>query len=104
MKGIPNAVERWKEQVEGLRLFSSYQDAVGIDGEAIEFEWTFFPRFSSLPIIEEIQQDLEKRKIQPEEFTDWIIFMSMFGDIVSNTNELCVSNAEKVKNYVMRFS
>ena len=25
--------------MEGLRLYSSYQDAVGIDGEAIEFEW-----------------------------------------------------------------
>ena len=54
---------------------------------------------------EEIQQDLEKLKIQPEEFTDRIIFMSMFNDIVWNTNdENCVSNAEKVKNYAMRFS
>ena len=25
--------------VEGLRLYSSYQDAVGIDGEPTEFEW-----------------------------------------------------------------
>ena len=27
--------------MEGFRLYSSYQDAVGIDGEAIEFEWKF---------------------------------------------------------------
>ena len=38
MKDTQEAVERWKGQVEGLRLFSSYQDAVGIDGKAIEFE------------------------------------------------------------------
>ena len=39
MKDTPEAVERRKGPVEGLRLYSSYQDAVGIDGEAIEFEW-----------------------------------------------------------------
>ena len=32
------ATERWKGHVEDLRMYSSYQDAVGIDGEAIEFE------------------------------------------------------------------
>ena len=38
MKDSPGAMQRWKGQVEGLRLYSSYQDAVRIDGEAIEFE------------------------------------------------------------------
>ena len=40
-----------------------------------------FPGFSSLSILQAIQQDLEKRKIQPEEFKDRIIFMSMFNDV-----------------------
>ena len=39
MKDSPGAIERWKGQVEDLRMYSSYQDAVGIDGEVIEFEW-----------------------------------------------------------------
>ena len=96
MKDTPEAAERWKGQVEGPRLYPSYQEAVGIDGEAIGFEWKIVPGFSSLSILQEIQQELEKRKIQPEEFTDRIIFMSMFNDIVWNTNdENCVSNAEK---------
>ena len=38
MKDTPGAIERWKSQVEGLRLYSCHPDAVGIDGEAIEFE------------------------------------------------------------------
>ena len=38
MKDTPEAAERWKGQVEGLRLYSSYQDAVGLDGEAIELQ------------------------------------------------------------------
>ena len=105
MKDIPGAVQRWKGQVEDLKMYSSHRDAVGIDGEAFEFECKNFQGFSSLSTLCEIQQDLEKRKIQPEEFTDWIIFMSMFNDIVCNTNdENCVSNAEKVNNYATRFS
>ena len=62
MKDGPGAIEGWKGQVEGLRMYSSYQEAVGIDGEAIGFEWTNFPGFSSLSILQEIQQDLAKKE------------------------------------------
>ena len=34
------------------------KNIVGIDREAIEFEWDIFPGFSSLKILQEIQQDL----------------------------------------------
>ena len=67
MKDSPEAIERWRGQVEGIRLYSPYQVAVGIDGEAIEFEWKMFPGFSSLSIL--------------QEFRDQIIFVSMFNDI-----------------------
>ena len=104
-KDSPGVIERWKGEMERLRLYSSYQDAVRIDGEAIEFEWKIFPGFSSLSILQEIQQDLGRRNIQPGELKDRIIFMPMFSDIEWKTNdENCISNAEKVKNYAMRFS
>ena len=69
-KDSPGAVERWKGQVHGLSLYSSYQDAVGIEGDAIEFEWKNFPGFPSLSSLEKIQEDLETRRIQPDRFTD----------------------------------
>ena len=47
MRHTPEAIEKWENQVEGIKLYSSYQDAVGIDGEAIEFEWKMFPGFPS---------------------------------------------------------
>ena len=40
-----------------------------------------FPGFTSLQILQEIQRDLAGKNIQPEEFKDRIIFMSMFNDI-----------------------
>ena len=65
----------------------------------------FFPGFSSLTILQEIQNDLARKNIQPEEFKDRIIFMSMFNDIEWKTNdENCISNAERVKNYAINFS
>ena len=45
---------------------TSYQDAVGLNGEPIEFEWTYFPGFSSLSLLREIQNDLETKNIKPE--------------------------------------
>ena len=36
---ISGATERWKGQVEALKKYSSCEDAVGLDGEPIEFEW-----------------------------------------------------------------
>ena len=75
MKDSNEAKARWEGQVEGLMLYPSYQEGVGIDGEAIEIEWTIFPGFSSLSILQEIQKDLASKDIQPEEFKDRIIFI-----------------------------
>ena len=60
-----------------------------------------------LCILEEIQKDLERMNIQPEEFKGRIIFMSMFSYIdwsERKNDENCISNAEKVKNFSMKFS
>ena len=51
MKDSKEAIERWKGQVEELTMYPSYQEAVGIDREVIEFEWNIFPGFSSLSIL-----------------------------------------------------
>ena len=81
MNDSNEAITRWEGQVEGLKMYPSYEELLGIDGEAIEFEWNIFPRFSSLAILQETQEDLARKNIRPEEFKDGIIFMSMFNDI-----------------------
>ena len=59
--------------MEEFKVFPSYKDLLGIDGEAIDFEWKILPGISSLQILREIQTDLRKRNIEPEKFTDRII-------------------------------
>ena len=60
------AAEKWKGKLEDIKMYSPYQDAVGIDGEAIELEWKI-PDFSILSILQEIQKDLIQKNIQPKE-------------------------------------
>ena len=73
----PEAIARWKGQVQDLKGYQSYQGAVGIDGEAIEFEWKNFQGFTSLTILQQIQKDMQNKNIPPEKFEDRIIFMSI---------------------------
>ena len=82
----------------------SYKELLGIDGEPIEFEWK---GFSSLQFLQKIQDDLQERNIKPEEFTDRIIFMSVFNDIDwtrKGNDGICISNSEKVKEHAKIFS
>ena len=37
----------------------SYKELLGIDGEPLEFEWNVLPQFSSLQILQKIQDDCE---------------------------------------------
>ena len=57
-QGLGAAERRWKGQVEDLRGYSSYQDAVGIVGEPIEFEWKNLTGFTKVTILQQIQEDM----------------------------------------------
>ena len=73
MEQNPGAADaKWTGQIEDLKRYPSYQDAVGLDGEAIEFEWNIFRGSTTLTIVKEIQMDLERKNIEPEDFKDRI--------------------------------
>ena len=42
------ACANWTRQIEDLKRYPSYQDAVGLVGEPIEFEWKNFPILNSI--------------------------------------------------------
>ena len=67
---------KWKGQPQDFQQSNEYKDLFGIDGEPLEFEWNIFPRSYN---IAESPTDARKMKAfqtSPEEFEDWIIFMS----------------------------
>ena len=51
-----NLVESWKKQIQWYSDNSSFSELNRIDGQLVEFEWTFFPGFSTVAILNEIQQ------------------------------------------------
>ena len=68
-KKVQEQQKQWKGKLEDTKMYSPYQDAVGIDGEAFELEWRKFQDFSRLSILQEIQKDLIQKNIQPKEPT-----------------------------------
>ena len=102
MSDHSEANRRLENQVKEFRQSNSYRELLGIYGEPIEFQWNIFPGFTSL----EIQEDLQDRDIEPEEFEDRIFFMSMFNYIEwtkRGNSEKCISNSEQVNMYAKRF-
>ena len=91
---------KWKNS-RCILLTKSYQESME---KQLNSSGQNVPGFSSLQIIEEIQRDLERKSIDPDEFTDRIIFMSMFNDIDwTKKRHDEIWNAEKVKDYKIRF-
>ena len=60
-----DSFERWEGQVEEFKMSPSYKELLGIDGEAIEFEWNIFPGFSTLQILQKNQGWFAREEHRP---------------------------------------
>ena len=61
-----DAITRWEGQVEEFKTPASYKEPPVIDGEPIELEWNILKGFSSLQLLQKIQNVLRERNIEPE--------------------------------------
>ena len=97
---------KWKNS----KCHPSYKELLGIDGEAIEFEWNIVPGFLSLQILQEIQNDLRKT-----EHRTWQIHRPNHLHVKCSTTSIgqgkatmddgiCISIPEKVKEHAKGFS
>ena len=78
----------------------------GINGEPTEFEWKFFPGFTTLQLCGEVTDLLSDFGERPEIFTGRILFMSMFNDISCDrkgNKEECLANARVVEVLAKKF-
>ena len=68
-----------------LTLFKSspeYRALDRIDGAPMEFEWNIFPGFTTLQLCNKVREFLSNMSTEPENFTERIIFMSMFNHLM----------------------
>ena len=93
-----NPVSAWKEKIDWFMNSSQCRELDRIDGEPMELEWKIFPKFTTLQILNEIQNMMTETQCEPEQFPGRIIFMSMYNDIVGRekgNEELCSANSKK---------
>ena len=102
----PNANEAWKDRIEWITTSQTYRDYDGISGEPTEFEWNFFPGFTTLQLYGKVTDPLSRLGETPETFTGRILFMSMFNDIScdnKDNKEECLANAKIVSIFALKF-
>ena len=95
----PDANEAWKKRIEWITTSQSYRDFDGIDGEPTEFEWNIFSGFDTLQLCDKVKDLLSRLGETPENFTERILFMSVFNDISCGTKDNeqeCLANANVV--------
>ena len=61
-------VEAWESRIKCFLATRCLKDLDRIDGEPMEFEWTIFPGFTTLGIVDEIQKTMTESKCEPEQF------------------------------------
>ena len=74
---------------------------IWINGEHMKCEWTIFPGFTSLGILDEVQKMMTESKSELGHFKGRIIVMSMYNDIDWGKR---IANAHRVTEYARRFA
>ena len=83
-----------------VQRFTSSQHRIldTIDGEPMEFDWNITPGFTSLELVREVRNFMNKTS-EPEQFQGRIIFLSMFNDMIwrsKDTETECIANSTLV--------
>ena len=81
MNENPQSNTIWEDKLTWFKSSSQYRALDTIDGETNGIRVEYFPEFTTLQLVREVQEFLTKMSEEPEDLTSWIIFMSMFNDI-----------------------
>ena len=95
----------WEEQLSWFTDSPQYRTLDTIGGELMEFEWNIFSGFTTLQLVDKVQE-FTNRMCDPSQFQGRIIFMPMLNDIIwrSEENEReCNANATLVSVFAERF-
>ena len=101
----PTSNTVWEEKLSWFKDSPQYRNLDTIDVEPMEFEWNIFTAFTTLQLINKVQELMNKMG-DPSQFKGRIIFISMFNDIIwgSEDNEReCITNATLVTLFAKRF-
>ena len=81
MNQNPESNTVWEEKLTWFRSSSQYRNLDKGNGDPMEFEWKNFTGFTTVQLVDEVQEFMNKMS-DPDQFQGRIIFMSMFNDII----------------------
>ena len=97
----------WEEIIEYFVSTPKNRELDNIDGEPVVLEWKIFPGHTTLDLLQEVQELIEEEfKIQPQNFEDCIIFVSMYNDndwTRKGNQQVCEENASRGADYARHF-
>ena len=102
-KQIEDGKDKWRN-FDGVLLAENYW---ALMQNQLNWSGIFSQDIPHGRFVQKIQNDLQERNIEPEQFGDRIIFMSVFNDIdwtTKGNGEKCISNSEKAHAHAERFS
>ena len=88
----------WKDKIKWQLENNHFKELNRIDGMPTEFE-KIFPGFTTLGLIEKIQDLMKDLQCEPEQFNNRIIFMSMYIGIAwgeKGNAERCEYNSKTI--------
>ena len=75
-------VTSWTDTIEWFTDSAPYRELDRKDGEPDVFEWKIFSGHTTLKLLREVKNMMEKKlKVLPKDLKDRIIFMSKYSDI-----------------------
>ena len=77
----PTSNTVWEAQLSWFKDSPQYRTLDTIDGEPMECDWNILRRFTTLQLVDKVQEFMTKMG-DPSQFQGRIIFMSMFNDII----------------------
>ena len=95
----------WEEKLSWFKDLPQYRTLDTIEGEPMEFEWNIFPGFTTLQLVDKVQEFMNKMG-DPPQFKGRTIFLSMFNDIIwgsEGDERECSANATLVSIFATRF-
>ena len=95
-----------KNKIKWYSDNNHFKELNRIDGMPTELEWKIFPGFTTLGLLEKIQDLMKDLQCEPEHFNDRITFMSKYNDIAwaeKGNTQMCEYKSKTIADYARRF-
>ena len=98
-----NPVESWKKQIQWNSGDNYFSELNRIEGQLMEFGWEIFPGFSTVGILNQIQQMMGELQCEPQAGSSSSQCLTTLYGIQKEMMNLHENNSKTIRKYAERF-